>query len=63
MVTLFSVIGQYGMKKAAGGKAATELLSKNEVLSTELAPILSHISTNLEKIPLRELAIMLQGIA
>ena len=51
------------MKKAAGGKAATELLSKNEVLSIELAPILSHISTNLEKIPLRELAIMLQGIA
>ena len=58
------MLGQYGMKnKAAGGKTASELLSKNEVLTIELAPILSHISTKLEQIPLRELAIMLQGIA
>ena len=39
------------------------LLSKNEFLSIQLAPILSYVSSNLEKMPLRELAVILQGIA
>ena len=40
------ILGQYGLKKAASsGKV---LLPKNEIVAIALAPIIQHISKNLE---------------
>ena len=59
------VLGQYGLNtlKPQGGQNANVLLSKTEVHFIKLCPILNYVSTSLDKIPLRELAVILQGIA